>query len=202
LIIIQDFESEEDAFFAEKFLISFYGRIDLGTGCLRNVTDGGEGTAGAILSPEHRTKLGEAQIGHKVSPETKMKMSVAKLGKTKSVETRVKMSKAQNSRTLSPKALANIRKAALGNKHTLGYIHTPDAIAKMSTAACNRSLEHQTKLNSAHTGKSWSLKQKKAQHIRWHVNRNLVNPECTLCAPQILEYAERAAAAKIARVAR
>ena len=41
-IIVQNFESEEDAFEAEKFLIACYGRLDLSTGCLRNLTDGGE----------------------------------------------------------------------------------------------------------------------------------------------------------------
>ena len=35
-IIIQEFECEEDAFFAEKFLIAFYGREDLGEGKLLN----------------------------------------------------------------------------------------------------------------------------------------------------------------------
>ena len=60
LIITQDFESEEDAFFAEKFLISYYGRIDLGTGCLRNLTDGGEGASGAVHTIEAKEKIREA----------------------------------------------------------------------------------------------------------------------------------------------
>src|ERR1039458_5206653 len=41
-IIVQRFECEEDAYFAEKFLIALYGRTDNGTGCLSNLTDGGE----------------------------------------------------------------------------------------------------------------------------------------------------------------
>ena len=41
-IITQEWLSEEQAFEAEKFLIAYYGRIDLGTGCLRNLTDGGD----------------------------------------------------------------------------------------------------------------------------------------------------------------
>jgi hypothetical protein len=41
-IVVQEFESEEDAFEAEKFLVAYYGRLDNGTGCLRNLTDGGE----------------------------------------------------------------------------------------------------------------------------------------------------------------
>jgi hypothetical protein len=45
-ILTQEFPSESDAFEAEKFFISLYGRKDLGTGCLANLTDGGEGPSG------------------------------------------------------------------------------------------------------------------------------------------------------------
>jgi hypothetical protein len=41
---------EEEAFELEKFLILLYGRKDLSTGTLINLTDGGEGTSGAIRS--------------------------------------------------------------------------------------------------------------------------------------------------------
>lgn len=58
-IIVQEFESEKDAFFAEKFLISYYGRKDNGTGILKNLTDGGEGASGAILSEKHKRVIGE-----------------------------------------------------------------------------------------------------------------------------------------------
>lgn len=61
-IIIQDHASETDALEAEKFLIEFYGRKDLGTGCLRNRTNGGDGISpawnkGAQLSEDHRKHL-------------------------------------------------------------------------------------------------------------------------------------------------
>jgi hypothetical protein len=42
-IIIQYWDSEEEAFEAEVFLIDYYGRKDLGTGCLTNLTAGGIG---------------------------------------------------------------------------------------------------------------------------------------------------------------
>ena len=41
-ILVQDFASEQDALVAEMFLIAAYGREDQGTGCLLNLTDGGE----------------------------------------------------------------------------------------------------------------------------------------------------------------
>jgi hypothetical protein len=52
----------------ERRLIRWYGRIDLGTGILRNQTDGGDGGRGA-------------RPGNKISKETREKISIAKKGK-------------------------------------------------------------------------------------------------------------------------
>lgn len=49
--------SEPDAHQLEMFLIHHFGRIDTGAGCLRNLTDGGEGQCGVVLSPERRAYL-------------------------------------------------------------------------------------------------------------------------------------------------
>lgn len=61
-IIIQEHESEADAFEAEKFLIAYYGRKDQGTGILRNMTDGGEGTSNP--SAATRQKLRDISTVH------------------------------------------------------------------------------------------------------------------------------------------
>lgn len=52
--------SEADAFALEEQLILEYGRKDLGTGLLRNLTSGGEGQT---PGPEVRAKLSAAKIG-------------------------------------------------------------------------------------------------------------------------------------------
>ena len=104
-ILIQEFESEADAFAAEVFLIAHYGRIDNGTGILRNMTDGGDGASNP--SAAVRRKIGDAKLGHKHNlgkrhtEETKQKMSVIHLGnksnldKTLPEEQRLKMSVAR-----------------------------------------------------------------------------------------------------------
>ena len=56
-VLIYPCESEEEAFFCEKELIALWGRLDLGTGCLCNHTDGGDGASG--LSPEALIKKSE-----------------------------------------------------------------------------------------------------------------------------------------------
>lgn len=48
--IVERFDSEQDAHNAEKELISYYGRRDLGLGPLLNLTDGGEGVCGLVVS--------------------------------------------------------------------------------------------------------------------------------------------------------
>jgi hypothetical protein len=54
--------SEYEAFLLEIKLISIYGRKDLNTGVLRNRTDGGDGSSGAILSEEHIKNWSEAGV--------------------------------------------------------------------------------------------------------------------------------------------
>jgi hypothetical protein len=55
--------SDQDAIALEIDLIAKYGRKDLGTGILRNLTDGGEGMLNP--SPDIRKRLSEAKLGKK-----------------------------------------------------------------------------------------------------------------------------------------
>lgn len=55
--------TKEEACELEKMLISWYGRLDLGTGTLVNMTDGGDGTLNK--SEETRNKISESQKGEK-----------------------------------------------------------------------------------------------------------------------------------------
>ena len=81
----------------EKELIAHYGRKDLGTGILRNLTDGGEGVSGRIFShsEESKKKMSESHKGKKspfkgvtgrYSEESLRKMSEAKKGKKQDPE--------------------------------------------------------------------------------------------------------------------
>lgn len=89
--------SWKDACELEKILIDYYGRKDLKTGLLINMTDGGEGSVKAVVSKETRLKLSKVHknkkqssdhikkrtnslIGRKLSSEHKLKLSLAKKG--------------------------------------------------------------------------------------------------------------------------
>jgi hypothetical protein len=95
----------------ERRYIRWYGRKDMGTGILRNKTDGGEGVFGIkrTLPPEHRAKLSAAHKGKKRSPESIAKTAARHLGAKRSDATKAKMSFAQKGRTLSESHLAAIR---------------------------------------------------------------------------------------------
>jgi hypothetical protein len=62
--IIKDNLDEAEAFYEEMMMIEVYGRRDLGTGTLFNLTDGGEGTSGAIRTEEWRNRVKEANSTH------------------------------------------------------------------------------------------------------------------------------------------
>jgi len=154
-IIIQNFESEEDAFFAEKLLISFYGRIDLGTGCLRNHTDGGDGVSNPSL--QTREKIRAAFVGKKRSPETIEKMRIARIGRTLSPEHRAKiglrsLGRKYSGRKSTPETRAKI---SAGNK---GRLCSPETREKLSIAHKGHKMgplspEHKAKLSAIHKGK-------------------------------------------------
>lgn len=73
-ILVQEFPSEADAFAAEIFLISYYGRLDKGTGCLRNRTDGGDGTSGWVMPSTTKAKIRARALGRKQSEDACAKM--------------------------------------------------------------------------------------------------------------------------------
>jgi hypothetical protein len=86
-IILQEHSSEKDAFDAERFLIAYYGRKDLGTGCLRNLTDGGEGASGCIPTQEARQNMSRAGKGRRKSSEWVEKIRQWHLGRKRPAET-------------------------------------------------------------------------------------------------------------------
>jgi hypothetical protein len=88
---IQENMSEEDAFKLEIQLIAFYGRKEIGTGILRNRTNGGDGVSGLKQTPEHIEKNRQSRLGKKRSPEAIERTRQANLGRNQSLETKEKI---------------------------------------------------------------------------------------------------------------
>ena len=127
----------------ERQMIRWYGRKDLGTGILLNMTDGGESNAGWVPSEETREKMSiaaknrvvseETREKHRnrvVSEETRLKNSVARKGTVHSDEAKKKM----KGRVMSDETKAKIRDARLGKKHTA------ESIERMSAAKLGKNI--------------------------------------------------------------
>jgi len=100
-------KSEDEAFAKEIELIALYGRRNLGTGTLFNLTDGGEGGSGTVRTPAHkavdskftkehwqdpeyRTKVVAAQQAAQSTPEARANKSIASTEAWAKPETRQK----------------------------------------------------------------------------------------------------------------
>ena len=101
IVFIQEGLTEEEAFNLEQYCIALYGRIDLGTGILRNLTDGGEGSSGWSPSQETKNKMSQSKKGKPLPQKVKNNMSRALmgnqrwLGKQHTEDTKRKMSQLQ-----------------------------------------------------------------------------------------------------------
>jgi hypothetical protein len=101
--------TEQEAYEYEVEAITTYGRIDLGSGCLANLSDGGEGgSSGTKWSPEVIAKRAESlrnngkpRGGWKLSEETKEALSKKRLGVPRPEEVRKKIGEAHRGKVVS-----------------------------------------------------------------------------------------------------
>lgn len=83
--------SVEKAIDLEKLLISEYGRLNLKTGTLCNLTDGGDGLVNSIRTKEWINKISKSLTGRKLSKSHKQKLSNAKKGTIGNNQTNYKL---------------------------------------------------------------------------------------------------------------
>lgn len=171
--------TEAQACEIEMTLIAAIGRLDLGTGPLVNMTDGGEGMSGYRHSPEARAKLKASWVDRPDRQEKLAQLQIsrphseatlAKLRNKKvSTSARANMSVAQRTRCANPEELARRRAAKLGTSVSvetrakirvslLGRIVTAETRAKISAVHKGRkkpklSAEHKAKISAAGLGR-------------------------------------------------
>jgi len=177
-ILIFPRASEAEAFVTEKELIANWGRKDLGTGCLRNFTDGGDGVSGLRHTEDAKRRM---SVGHAGRPSWNK-------GIPQTPEHIAKLSAVRKGR------LAGIPRPA----HVLAAMHSPEAVTKSAAArtGLTRSEETKQKLrlvqlgrkaspelrktlseshkgltpwNKGKTGGTWSAARRKAQEEKHHV---------------------------------
>ena len=125
IVFLETNLTEVGAFALERRMIRWYGRKDNGTGILRNMADGGDGTSNP--SAAARAKMRNAKLGH--LPGNK--------GKKDSEETKIKKRIAAGARAADkdkPKSEAML--SYLANIESLKNVHLPEETRiKMSISA-------------------------------------------------------------------
>lgn len=128
---------EEFALLLEEELINKFGRKDLGTGTLLNLTDGGDTPIN--LSAEARKKMSDAAKSRVHTDEYKRKMSISCSGRIVSEETRARMSgKTPSEETKAKLSISNV-----------GKVRSEETRAKMRGLRKPLSVEHRAKLSAS-----------------------------------------------------
>ena len=110
----------------EKEFIKLYGRIDLKTGCLANMTDGGDGAINVIISKEHREKVAEANRRRIFTEEDRKNISIRHTGRKKSDEAKKKLSESlRNSQKFKDAIKIN-------SENFKGFKHSEETKRKLS----------------------------------------------------------------------
>lgn len=120
--VVHAFGDEALAFELECELILHFGRINTRTGCLVNMTDGGEGSTGQVQTDAKREKIRAASLGLKRSPEFSEACRVRMMNFRHTPESRAKISLAHLGKTISAEHAAAVSRAQTGRKRSSEFI--------------------------------------------------------------------------------
>ena len=150
-IIVQEWPSEDSSLFAERFLIVYYGRKDIGTGILHNHTDGGEGCHGFKQSPETVEKRVSKTRGKKRTEKQRQNIREGKTGSINPSHTRSGEHHWNRGLVRSEETREKIRKSRLAQDMSSrikkfckrGHERIPENLGTNSTCkACKKLLNH------------------------------------------------------------
>lgn len=149
IIVLKQNLTEEEAFKHEIYMIAVLGRKDLGTGILRNKTDGGEGSVGLIMPDEAKQKISKVHKGKTLSEEHKQILEKYRVKKH------------------CEESIEKMRKSKIGNKWNVGRKLSEEHKEKIRQINLNKVVSEETKqkISQAKKGKPQNEKQKETIKI-------------------------------------
>jgi hypothetical protein len=130
-ILILNRGSEADAFATEMELIANWGRLDIGSGCLRNRTDGGDGSTRYRFPPERREQVSQFMKGNQYAKGGHPVFT------REAIAQRVATRKREGNYRAKGYTLSEEHKENISKSH-IGCTHTPETRAKLSVMALVR----------------------------------------------------------------
>ena len=149
IIFLKQNITEEEAIKHEIYMIAVFGRKDLGTGILRNKTDGGDGASGykhtgeVIKFLSERMKGNKQSKGYKHSLEAREKISKANTGRIYPEERNKKISLSKIGHSVSEKTKQKLR------EHNVKYLY--EITSPEGEIYTTDNLNHFCKLNGLDT---------------------------------------------------
>ncbi len=165
---------EWEAFIFEKQIISEYGRIDKGTGCLANMTDGGEGVSGITKEESLRRgrAISKAKIGMIFTKEHKQALKAAWTD-----ENRKRLIRFQTNRERPEEELQRMRKNRRKTCPVIQWVEKKYKIKKVRKIHKHKGIyqlseEIKQKISIANLGKTRSEEIKQKMRVIWAENPN------------------------------
>lgn len=176
ILILKKNLTEEESFKHEIYMISVFGRKDLGTGILQNRTNGGEGTSGSprFFSEEHKQKLRNYAKGREVKQETRKKLSEKLKNRKFSKESLEKMSSSKKGVKKSEEHKNNISKSSKKRNKEIyrKYVYTfisPSGEITITTEISEFCFKH----NLTYSKVNYVSRGIYSQHKGWKITRKL-----------------------------
>ena len=166
IIYLKQNLTEEEAFRHEIYMISIFGRKDLGTGILYNMTNGGEGVSGLIRSKETKKKISDGISGKNHPMYGKVGELHHGYGISRSDETKEKISNTLRGRTIPKEITKRRNQTRYGNMYY--EITKPDGNVEYINDLKTYSIE-----NGLYSGQMYNVANGKANHHKGYKVKKL-----------------------------